>query len=94
MNVIPFEPSFVCVAEKLKLGLTEEAKAWKRCYAKQLNAVYKGKMSDIIQFISESGVKLNRNLNDLEDVHQVMSAMDSLRHLQIDVDMTLGPIEV
>ena len=76
------------------MGLTEEVKAWKRLYAKQLNAVYKSKMGDIIQFTADTFVKLNRNLNDLEDVRQVMSAMATLRQMQIDIDMTIGPIEV
>ena len=76
------------------MGLTEEVKSWKRLYAKQLNAVYKSKMAEIITFISETLMKLNRNLHDLEDVRQVMSANESLRHMQIDIDMTLGPIEV
>ncbi|KAI0213081.1 Dynein heavy chain 8, axonemal [Lamellibrachia satsuma] len=85
--------AIVLFTEKLKLGLTEEVKSWKRLYAKQLNAVYKSKMAEIIAFISETLMKLNRNLQDLEDVRQVMSANESLRHMQIDIDMTLGPIE-
>ena len=78
----------------LKSGLKEEVKSWKRLYGKHLNFMYKTQMDDIMDFQSDALKMLNRPIKDLEDVRQAMVAMDAIRKRYIDIDMSLGPIEV
>ena len=74
--------------------MKEEVKSWKRLYGKHLNTMYKTKLMNIMEFQSEALKKLNRPIKDLEDVRQVMITMDAIRKQYIDIDMSLGPIEV
>ncbi|XP_074805212.1 dynein axonemal heavy chain 8 [Natator depressus] len=77
----------------LKLALSIEAKAWKMLLCRYLNEEYKKKMTDMISFISEYLKKLSRPIRDLDDVRFAMEALSSIRDNEIQMDMTLGPIE-
>ena len=45
-------------------------------------------------FVNEYQKKLNRPVNDLEDVRMMMIALEEIREKEIDIDMELSPIEV
>ncbi|XP_039384951.1 dynein heavy chain 8, axonemal isoform X6 [Mauremys reevesii] len=77
----------------LKLALSVEAKAWKMLLCRYLNEEYKKKMTDMISFITEYLKKLSRPIRDLDDVRFAMEALSSIRDNEIQMDMTLGPIE-
>ncbi|XP_019405170.1 PREDICTED: dynein heavy chain 8, axonemal [Crocodylus porosus] len=77
----------------LKLALSIEAKAWKMLLCRYLNEEYKKKMTDIISFITEYLKKLSRPIRDLDDVRFAMEALSNIRDKEIQIDMTLGPIE-
>lgn len=79
--------------EPMKLALSIEAKAWKMLLCRYLNEEYKKKMSDMIAFISEYLKKLSRPIRDLDDVRFAMEALSCIRDNEIQMDMTLGPIE-
>lgn len=51
-------------------------------------------MTDMMSFITEYLKKLSRPLNDLNDIRFAMEALSIIRHNNIQMDMTLGPIEV
>lgn len=78
----------------MKLALSIEAKAWKMLLCRYLNEEYKKKMSDMIAFINEYLKKLSRPIRDLDDVRFAMEALSCIRDNEIQMDMTLGPIEV
>lgn len=78
----------------LKLALAIEAKAWKMLLCRYLNEEYKKKMTDMMSFITEYLKKLSRPLCDLDDVRFAMEALSIIRDNKIQMDMTLGPIEV
>lgn len=59
-----------------------------------MNEEYKKKMTDMMSFISEHLKKLARPLRDLDDVRFAMEALSAIRDKRIEMDMTLGPIEV
>lgn len=59
-----------------------------------LNEEYKKKMTDMMSFITEYLKKLSRPLRDLDDVRFAMEALSIIRDNKIQMDMTLGPIEV
>ncbi|KAM6127972.1 dynein axonemal heavy chain 8 [Pterocles gutturalis] len=79
--------------EPLKKALAIEAKAWKMLLCRYLNEEYKKKLTDMISFITEHLKKLARPLGDLDDVRFAMEALSVIRENQIQMDMTLGPIE-
>ncbi|KAF7483297.1 hypothetical protein GHT09_005186 [Marmota monax] len=79
--------------EPMKLALSIEAKAWKMLLCRYLNEEYKKKMSDMIAFINEYLKKLSRPIRDLDDVRFAMEALSAIRNNEIQMDMTLGPIE-
>ncbi|XP_059138117.1 LOW QUALITY PROTEIN: dynein axonemal heavy chain 8 [Peromyscus eremicus] len=79
--------------EPMKLALSIEAKAWKMLLCRYLNEEYKKKMSDMITFINEYLKKLSRPIRDLDDVRFAMEALSCIRENEIQMDMTLGPIE-
>lgn len=81
-------------SEPMKLALSIEAKAWKMLLCRYLNEEYKKKMSDMIAFINEYLKKLSRPIRDLDDVRFAMEALSCIRDNEIQMDMTLGPIEV
>lgn len=51
-------------------------------------------METIFTFIEETDRKLNRRIEDLDDIRTAMSALKDIRELQISVDSQVGPIEV
>ncbi|KAM7319109.1 hypothetical protein ACRRTK_022221 [Alexandromys fortis] len=79
--------------EPMKLALSIEAKAWKMLLCRYLNEEYKKKMFDMITFINEYLKKLSRPIRDLDDVRFAMEALSCIRDNEIQMDMTLGPIE-
>ncbi|XP_004619390.1 dynein axonemal heavy chain 8 [Sorex araneus] len=79
--------------EPMKLALSIEAKAWKMLLCRYLNEEYKKKMMDMIVFINEYLKKLSRPIRDLDDVRFAMEALSSIRDNEIQMDMTLGPVE-
>lgn len=85
---------FLSSPEPMKLALSIEAKAWKMLLCRYLNEEYKKKMSDMITFINEYLKKLSRPIRDLDDVRFAMEALACIRDNEIQMDMTLGPIEV
>ncbi|KAK9411910.1 dynein heavy chain 8 axonemal [Crotalus adamanteus] len=78
----------------MKLALSIEAKAWKMLLCRYLNEEYKKKMQDMISFITEYLKKLSRPIRDLDDVRFAMEALANIRDKEIEMDMTMGPIEV
>lgn len=90
---VPFS-SFLSSLEPMKLALSIEAKAWKMLLCRYLNEEYKKKMFDMITFINEYLKKLSRPIRDLDDVRFAMEALSCIRDNEIQMDMTLGPIEV
>ena len=71
-----------------------EIKAWKMLYGKHLNLQYKQRMESISEFEEEYARRLHHAIKDLEDVRLAMAALEAVRQKQIEIDMTVGPIEV
>ncbi|XP_067841427.1 dynein axonemal heavy chain 8-like [Heptranchias perlo] len=79
--------------EPMKMALMVEAKAWKMVLCRFLNERYKGKMTEITAFITEQMKNLTRPIQDLDDVRFAMESLSEIRDNEIQMDMTLGPIE-
>ncbi|XP_043531467.1 dynein axonemal heavy chain 8-like [Chiloscyllium plagiosum] len=79
--------------EPIKMALSVEAKAWKMALCRFLNEQYKERMAAITAFISEEMKNLARPIQDLDDVRFAMESLSQIRNNEIQMDMTLGPIE-
>lgn len=51
-------------------------------------------MEHVLSFIDDYSKRLARPIRDLEDVREAMGALTDIREKQIELDMTLGPVEV
>jgi len=81
-------------AAMLKQSLVVEVKAWRNLICRHMNIRYKAVLTEIDSFMDEVLAQLARPIKDLEDVRLAMVALESVRHRQIDIDASLGPIEV
>lgn len=78
----------------LKLALRAETKAWMTVLGYHCNKKYRTEMETIFTFIEETDKKLNRRIDDLDDIRTAMSALKEIREVQISIDSKVGPIEV
>ncbi|BFZ13509.1 hypothetical protein BsWGS_16546 [Bradybaena similaris] len=79
--------------EHLKIGLTNETKAWRMTYGKYCSNKYKTQMEDIFRFIEDLGKRLAHPVKDLDDIRFAMAALKDIRENEIRIDMSIGPIE-
>ena len=86
--------SVIVVLVPLKEGFLVEVRAWRNLVCRHMNVRYKALMIEIDAFMEEQLKQLERPINDLEDVRVAMSSLEAIRAKQIDIDMSLGPIEV
>eukprot|EP01135_Chromosphaera_perkinsii_P010177 Nk52_evm43s2039 gene=Nk52_evmTU43s2039 len=80
-------------AEHLKLALISETKGWKQLYGSNLNLKVKSDMEKLIKFMEDKTARLSRKVNDLDDVREAMAALTELRESEIEIDMSISPIE-
>lgn len=80
--------------EKLKLALSTEMRAWVVKYGRTMNHKYQTVMEEVFRSIDDWTKRLTHPLMDLEDVRSVMATLKEVRENEIQVDMSLEPIEV
>jgi hypothetical protein len=59
-----------------------------------MNMRYKALLIEIHTFMEDQLIQMARPIKDLEDVRLVMASLEAIRMKQIDIDMSIGPIEV
>ncbi|KNC49484.1 dynein heavy chain 5 [Thecamonas trahens ATCC 50062] len=78
---------------ELKRALSSEAVGWKQFYGDNLKIKSHQEMNELVAFFDESTVKLNRQLNDLDDIRAVMDVLAELRKEETSISMKITPIE-
>lgn len=81
-------------SERLKLALTTEARAWVVSYGRAMNHKYQLVMEEVFKSIDDWTKRLSRPLNDLDDIRSIMATLKEIRENEIEIDMSLDPIEV
>ena len=76
----------------LKQSLMAAAKEWKTQFAKNLHGKGKQQLQDIHDYMRET-MKLNREVEDLEDVRTVMGVLKEIRDREAEIDAIMTPIE-
>ena len=97
-SIQEMEPShqvgpLLLVTEKLRLSLIAEANSWKNMYGRYLNERCAKKMDDTLDFFNDMEKRLSRPVKDLDDIRSHMSALREIREKEIEIDMTIVPIE-
>lgn len=85
--------SVTCTAP-LKNSMLVEVGAWRTLVCRHMNIRYKALLVEIDTFMTAQMTMLARPINDLEDIRQAMMSLEAIRTKQIDIDMSIGPIEV
>ncbi len=100
VDVIAMEPD-ACNAgaialdmEKLKLAMSTEARAWVVSYGRTMDQKYQRVMEEVFKSIDDWTKRLSRPLKDLDDIRSVMATLKEIRENEIQIDMSLDPIEV
>lgn len=99
-DVIDAEPDIVVAGtislntEKLKLALTTEMRAWIVSYGRTMNHKYQMVTEEVFKSIDDWTKMLSRPLSDLEDIRTIMATLKDIRKNEIEIDMSLDPIEV
>uniref|UniRef100_A0A183A3S7 DHC_N1 domain-containing protein n=1 Tax=Echinostoma caproni TaxID=27848 RepID=A0A183A3S7_9TREM len=79
--------------DDLKNGLIRECGTWRRVYGQALNQCRAQEMNKILETFDNLSKRLSRPIKDLDDVRGQMAALAELREAEIEIDMTIGPIE-
>ena len=80
--------------EDFKIALCAETKAWKVAFGRAMNKRYCTMMDQILEQIDDINKRLCRPVKDLDDVRVAMAALKEIREQEIQMDMSIGPIEV
>lgn len=80
--------------EDFKIALCAETKAWKVAFGRAMNERYCTMMDQILEQIDDINKRLCRPVKDLDDVRVAMAALKEIREHEIQMDMSIGPIEV
>uniref|UniRef100_A0A8B9FHY9 Dynein heavy chain 5, axonemal n=1 Tax=Amazona collaria TaxID=241587 RepID=A0A8B9FHY9_9PSIT len=79
--------------ESLKIALIHECHSRQRTFGLTLNKKSATDMDEIYSFIENVSKRLSRPIHDLDDVRGAMEALKEIRENEINIDMTVGPIE-
>uniref|UniRef100_A0A672TUF5 Dynein axonemal heavy chain 5 n=1 Tax=Strigops habroptila TaxID=2489341 RepID=A0A672TUF5_STRHB len=79
--------------ESLKIALIQECRSRQRTFGLALNKKSATDMDEIYSFIENVSKRLSRPIHDLDDVREAMEALKEIRENEINIDMTVGPIE-
>ena len=71
-----------------------ECKMWMAFYGKHCNLKYSMKMEEVFAFIEDVTKRMSRPVTDLDDIRIIMGSLREIRERQIDIDMSIMPIEV
>ena len=79
--------------QPMKNSLKSEAATWKKQFAKNLHTQGLERLRAIHDYMRETTLKLNRAIEDLEDVRVAMGVLREIRHREAEIDAVLTPIE-
>jgi len=79
--------------QPMKYSLKSEAGTWKAQFAKNLHKQGNEDLKKIFNYMRETTLKLNRKVEDLEDVRNVMAVLKEVRVKESEIDNVMIPIE-
>ncbi|DBA69380.1 TPA: Dynein gamma chain, flagellar outer arm [Trebouxia sp. C0005] len=85
--------SLALETQPLKYSLKSEAASWKAQYAKNLHKQGSEELKTFDAYMRDTTLKLNRKVEDLEDVRFIMGVLKEIREKEANVDNLINPIE-
>ena len=85
--------SMALYTDKCKESIKQEIRNWTLKYARTMNDSFKTKMVDVETVISELTTRLNRQINDLDDVRFAMMAINEFKQEEIMLDTEICQVE-
>eukprot|EP00898_Chlorokybus_atmophyticus_P005691 jgi/Chlat1/6122/Chrsp409S05665 len=79
--------------QPMKYSLKAEAASWKAQFAKNLHKQGLEDLKKLNMYMRETGMKLGRQIEDLEDVRAVMALLKEVREMEAEIDTRMTPIE-
>lgn len=70
-----------------------EIKQWISVYGKAMQVKYKREMDFIVAQVADFDRKLDRPINDLDDIRIIMETQKKIRDQEIDMDMKIDVVE-
>ena len=77
----------------LKETIDMEIKQWISVYGKAMQIKYKREMDFIVAQVIDFDRKLDRPINDLDDIRIIMETQKKIRDQEIDMDMKIDLVE-
>eukprot|EP00854_Cymbomonas_tetramitiformis_P001067 gene1068-1616_t len=79
--------------QPMKHSLKSEAATWKAQFAKNLHKQGHDDLKKMFNYMRETTLKLNRKVEDLEDVRTAMGVLKEVRERESEIDHLMVPIE-
>merc|ERR1711949_121246 len=78
---------------KFKQTLKNEIKQWINGIGSSMHTKYKNELDMLYSQINDIDKKLERSINDLDDIRIIMETQKKLREIEIDLDMKIDLVE-
>lgn len=78
--------SLALETQPLKYSLKSEAASWKAQYAKNLHKQGSEELKAFDQYMRDTTLKLNRKVEDLEDVRFIMGVLKEVEYISLTTD--------
>ena len=85
--------SILISTAEFKCTLDNELKQWMNLLTKAVHFKYKREMDFIIAQLNDFDRKLDRPINDLDDIRIIMETQKKIREIEIDLDMKIETVE-
>ena len=85
--------SIMIDCKNLKETIDMEIKQWISVYGKAMQVKYKREMDFIVAQVLDFDRKLDRPINDLDDIRIIMETQKKIRDQEIDMDMKIDLVE-
>ena len=76
-----------------KATLQDELKHWINVLTKAVHLKYKKDMDNILSILADFDKKLDRQIEDLDDIRIIMETQKKIREIEIDLDMRIETVE-
>ena len=77
-----------------KATLQDEIKHWINVLTKAVHLKYKKDMDNILSILADFDKKLDRQIEDLDDIRIIMETMKKMRDIEIDTDIKIEDVQL
>ncbi|GKT37682.1 hypothetical protein ADUPG1_003620, partial [Aduncisulcus paluster] len=79
--------------DPVKSSLKSEAASWKYVFGAKLNSKAREDLLNLTEFMTDSEGKLQRKIETLDDVRELVAVLKELREVESEIDFRILPLE-